>query len=798
MMSQKNIQTILTMSNNFDEVCDQADNYFKQKHPHVATRDLAEGENRDGEFVKYMRWKTFWETSLNPDGTFADIVAYRQVALNKRDKRKKIAGVEWTNISHTEHLLVQASMGRTSCLAFHPSNPDIFYVGADLGGVWKTEDGGETYTPLGDELPYLGVSAIVVDQENPNIIYIGLGTHLWNGLPSIGVYKSTDAGLTWNPTNLTFSFSENTRIYYLTADPNDSSTILAATQNGLYKTTDGFETFSQITNSLAVQAHYKSGSSNIVYLGENDGRFLKSIDGGESFSLIEDFGTGFVRIALTEQAPDKVVVTFRNTIKVSTDAGDSFPESYSLGENYNTQHATINPQDSNDYVVGYFELFRTTDGGQNFTQISDWLGQNNLPLVHVDMRNTYVNPLHNDKLYFCHDGGVDIYNVDTGVFTNSSDGLIITQFYDIAVSQSNPNVVSGGTQDNASMYRNGEGNWAALVGGGDGMITEIDPTNENTIYWEYQYGSINRFNGTNNTNITPPNVEGEWITPYRLDPSNPNRIVIGYKKVYESLDQGNSWTAISEELDGLRLDHVAIAETNGERIYVINNDNLYVKAINSDDWTAKGLPLEGITDIEVHPLDMDKLIITVGGYTEGAKVYTSEDAGDTWINITGNLPNVRFGAVEYYKDVENAVFIGSDVGVYYRDNTFSEWMLYGELPNTRINDIEIQYNSQQIRVGTYGRGIFEADINIEFLETSTFEISDVIVSIFPNPASDFIEISISGQLDFEANLYDITGKLVNTTHKNHIDVSALETGIYLIEVVDLNSNQKIVKKVIVE
>jgi photosystem II stability/assembly factor-like uncharacterized protein len=734
LIGQQDIQTILSTGNKFDKMCTQADAYFEQKHPNLTPQDLVEGEHRDGEFVKYMRWKNYWETSLNPDGTLGDIATYRQAAQGSRNPEGIYEDVEWANISNTEFITLQISLGRTSCLAFHPTNPNVFYVGADTGGIWKTEDGGETYTPLGDDLPYLAVSSIVLDQENPNILYAALGTHLWNGLPSIGVYKSTDAGLSWNPTNLTFSISQNTRIYWLAADPNDASSLLAATQNGLYKTLDGFNTFSQITTSTCVQAHYKPGNSDIIYLGTNEGQFLKSTDGGDSFTLIEDFGNRWVRIALTPQAPDKVVVVHANTLKVSTDAGDSFPETYPLLENYNAQHATINPQNPNDYVVGYFELFRTTDGGENFTQICSWLGQNNLPLVHVDMRNTYVNPLQNDLLYFCHDGGIDTYNVETGVFTNLSNGLIITQFYDIAVSQSNPNVVSGGSQDNGSMFRNGNGTWAELAGTGDGMITEIDPNNENTIYWEYQFGAMRRFNGTNNASISPPNEDGQgaWITPYRLDPNNSNRVIVGYKNVYESLDQGNSWTSISGQLaNGAKLNHIAIAEANGERIYAINGSSIYVKATDSDTWTTKSLPGGGVTDIEVNPLDEDKIIITVGGYTNGAKVYTSGDAGDTWINISGNLPNVRFGAVEYYRDIENAVFIGSDVGVFYRDDSSPEWFAYGQLPHTRLDDIEIQYSSQKIRVGTYGRGVFEADIDIEVCdENSPDEDGDGICDLY--------------------------------------------------------------------
>ena len=712
---QSEIQSILTTGSDYTDMCQKADAYFKKKHPNLKNKDLVSGEHRDGEFVKYMRWRSYWENSLNPDGTLGDIAAYHQNPENLDQNDDLYKDIEWSNISNEKFITLQISMGRTTSIAFHPTDPDIFYVGASIGGIWKTEDGGQSYIPLGDDLPFLAVSSIVIDQDDPKTIYISVGDHVWFGLPSIGVYKSTDGGYTWNATNMVFSTSQNNRIYWMIADPNDSQTMLIGTQIGLFKTTDGLETFKQITTKTCFQAHYKHGDSNVVYLGTNDGEFWKSTDGAENFNLIEDFGNNSLRIALTAQEPDKVVLTHATTLRVSRDSGESFPENYPLVESHNNQYVSINPQNPDDYVVGYFDLFRTTDGGGSFRQISHWLGYFGLPVIHVDMRNTFINPLQNDRLYFCHDGGVDAFNVETGEFINLSDGLIITQFYDIAVSQSNVNVVSGGSQDNGSMYRKDNGSWDDLAGTGDGMVSEIDPNNENVIYWEYQFGAMRRFNGTNNRSISPPGEDGEgaWITPYRLDPNNSNRIIAGFGNVYESLDQGLSWSDISGDLaNGQNLNHIAIAESNSQRIYASRSSNLYVKDTESDDWTTKSLPSGSITDIEVDPTDMNTIIISVAGYQSGSKVYISDDAGDTWTNISGDLPNVRFGAVEYYKDLDNAIFVGSDAGVFYRDDSSEKWYRYGRLPNTRINDIEIQYSEQKIRVGTYGRGIFEADIDI--------------------------------------------------------------------------------------
>jgi hypothetical protein len=137
-----------------------------------------------------------------------------------------------------------------------------------------------------------------------------------------------------------------------------------------------------------------------------------------------------------------------------------------------------------------------------------------------------------------------------------------------------------------------------------------------------------------------------------------------------------------------------------------------VKDVSTNNWQTKAAPSGNISDIEVDPGDMDKIFITYSGYTDGQKVFVSEDAGDNWTNISGSLPNVPVGAIELYEDIEGAYFIGTDLGVFYRDEQVAEWLEYGNLPHTRVTDIEIQYSDQLLRIGTHGRGVFEADISI--------------------------------------------------------------------------------------
>lgn len=245
--AQQQWQDILSKSNNFNEIVDHAQQFFQGAHTERSLGATGSGEEEaDGDFVKFMRWKTYWQDLLQPDGSLGDPTTYWRSQLAARADPASLTGpyrnITWSNISHHDYLEGQIGMGRTTSMAFHPIDPKTFYVGSALGGIWKTTDGGTSYTPLGDQLPYMAVSSIVVDQANPNVLYIALSDHIPNGTPAIGVYKSIDGGQHWLPTSLQFETGEKVNIYRMVAASDNSSKIFVATSVGLYRTDDGFST----------------------------------------------------------------------------------------------------------------------------------------------------------------------------------------------------------------------------------------------------------------------------------------------------------------------------------------------------------------------------------------------------------------------------------------------------------------------------------------------------------------------------------------------------------------------------
>jgi photosystem II stability/assembly factor-like uncharacterized protein len=813
--SQKEIRQILANARHFDTAVKQAEAYFAAKYPDLSANQLCEGEHRDGDFVKFMRWKNYWQHQLNPDGTLGDPTAYyRARSTQNRGGGEIFNDIPWTNLSYENYITYQIGLGRTTSIGFHPTDPNTFYVGAAIGGIWKTTDGGNSYVPLGDELPFLAVSSIVVNKDNPQIIYAALSDHVWYGPPGIGVYKSNDGGLSWESTALTFNFTENIRIYWMSADPQDADRVFVATAGGLYRTDDGFETVVEVNNLNCFDIKVLPSNPDVWLLGLSNGFLHRSIDDGISFAPVTQINTGPCLIATTSDDPNRVYCRSNATMKRSFDGGSTFDVGVSLPEGNTTLEFA--PGDPNTLIIGNFEVHKSINNGTSFYPITHWLGDNGLELIHVDQRNAFVNPLNPEKVYFCNDGGVYALHIQNEIFDNLCNGLLITQFYDIAVSQSNEMIIGGGSQDNGNVFRNSNGIWQDYAGTGDGMTQEIDPDNSGIRYWTYQLGGMRRYQNGNNVGIAPPGLDGtgSWETPFKLDYSNPERLICAFDQVYESFNRGNSWTNIGPTGIGSGdMEQLAISPSDPNRIYIVRGNKLWKKNTFDNNWEEHTLPGGGISDLEVDPQNMDLVYITMSGYSDGNKVFRSFDGGGNWENISGMLPNVSTGAIETYSVVEGALFVGTDAGVYYRDNTITEWQLYGQIPNTRVEDIEIQYAAQKIRIGTHGRGVLEAPVTIGVCDGGMYDgdgdglcdeidqcpgfddtlldqpcddnnpntINDIWIDceicegiegvdvlenlatpllIYPNPSSGIFHIQCENHIGNLIKVYDVQGKLV--------------------------------------
>jgi hypothetical protein len=374
----------------------------------------------------------------------------------------------------------------------------------------------------------------------------------------------------------------------------------------------------------------------------------------------------------------------------------------------------VSPQNASILITGAINVWRSINYGLNFSLVSFWnsviANVEGKQYTHADIHHLSYNPLDN-SLYCGSDGGV-FRSTDNGVtWTDISKGLCITQFYKIAGTDANSNLIIGGTQDNGSNRWTGGSNMVHYDGA-DGMDCMIDPNNSNIQYHTRQYGQLYKSldGGVTFDSVFP--VYGNWVTQFVMNPSNPQVIYGSYPKVYKTLDGGLNWY----ETSGLGGGPIAIGTSNPNRLYVCYGGYYLQRSDNGGlDWVnyGSGLPNE-ITGIAVDPQNSMRVYISNGMYDDGEKVYKSDDGGSKWENISGTLPNVPVNCIVYENtggSPDEALYIGTDIGIFYKNSGMSDWIPYQNgLPSVPVYDLEINHVAGVIRAGTFGRGLWSSPL----------------------------------------------------------------------------------------
>jgi photosystem II stability/assembly factor-like uncharacterized protein len=366
-------------------------------------------------------------------------------------------------------------------------------------------------------------------------------------------------------------------------------------------------------------------------------------------------------------------------------------------------------------VTGAINTWKSVDFGASWANTSVWDNPMGVNYTHADIHALEINPLNN-YLYCGSDGGF-FRSTDFGEnWYDYSDGLAITQIYRMAGYESNTNLLINGTQDNGSNKWTG-GTTMLHVLGADGMDCMIDNTNTNILYNSIQYGNLYKStNGGTTYGFIAPLVDaGPWVTPYVMQVDNPLIIYGGYGDIYKSINGGGSWSNLGYSGTGamalgggsnpLRV-YASVEGTN--TIYMSNDGGATFSLVTNN------LPSGDITFIAVDPDYSGAVFVTYGGYNAANKVFESMDAGTTWTNITGTLPNIPVNCIAYQDANYNpmdALYIGTDVGVYYRDDDIGDWVPFmNGLPATMVFDLEIYEASGLITAATYGRGYWQSQL----------------------------------------------------------------------------------------
>lgn len=681
-------------------------------------------------YKPYARELYFWMPRYTSNQPQAGQIVWDEVQkLNVNTQKTQSPQGNWNIIGPVGEPVAGGGIGRVTCIAFHPTNSQVIYVGTPAGGLWKSEDGGNTYTPLTDHLPVLGISEIIVHPTNPNIIYIATGDRSANDTYTVGVLKSMDGGITWNTTGLSSLVTSQNILRRMVMHPDNPDILLVAGSSGIYKTVDAGTTWLLKTTGNFYDLEFKPDDSSVIYASGN-GFIQKSTNTGDTWQDFQNglnlSGAGRIEIAVTPSEPNWIygLVSNRQTnglhSVIKSEDGNSWVQVRDASVNYlgwkNDGSDTggqawydlaiaVNPSNKNEVFIGGINIWRTTNGGSSFSIVGHWEGLG-APYIHADIHYLVYQ---GSTLFVGCDGG--IYKRNGSNWQSLNGNLAIHQIYRIGNSEIDPELITYGSQDNGTTkYDNGLN---IKIRGGDGMETCIDPSAPNILYTSIYYGDIYRSTnrGTTFTKISVGTESGDWVTPYLVNPQNPYGLFIGLKNVWKSTDRGNNWQKISNFNFG-DIAALAVAPSDSNTIYVGFSGTIYKTTDGGNSWMLTNLtPPTFITYIKVHPTNPNQLYVTFSGYTANEKIYVSKDGGNTWENISAGLPNVPANCVEYQTGSDEGIYVGTDIGVFYKNNQIPVFQPFSNgLPRVIVNELEINYTTQKIRAGTYGRGLWESDL----------------------------------------------------------------------------------------
>jgi len=740
--------------------------------------------------------------------------------------------------------------GRISAIAMHTSDMQTIYAGAASGGIFKTTNTGDSWVPIFDDALSLSIGDIAIAPSNPDIIWVGTGEANAGGgsmaYDGFGIYKSTDAGNSWEQVGLENSGS----IGRLVIHPSDPQVCFVAAmgrlfsdnpERGVFRTTDGGENWEKVlyvndsVGAIDIVMHPDHPDTLYAALWERVRRpdrrnyggpgcgIYRSYDGGDSWTELtgglpsSSPANGRIGIDISESDPNILFAIYADNIGYfagvyrSDNGGDTWIRTNDGDLNYMYSsygwwfgRISIDPVNPDiAYAIG-FDLYKTTNGGNSWPMISS--------TVHVDHHDLVAHPLNHNFVVLGNDGGIYLSN-NGGSNWTFLENLPITQFYTCEVDEQNPQRLYGGTQDNGTnrTLSGGTGDWQSIYWG-DGFFVLVDPSDNNYIYAEYQYGNFAR--STNGGQYFDYAMNGisssdrmNWNTPFVFDPNNPQILYFGANRLYKTTNRAEFWQVISPDLtDGGGNNNVVygtitaitVAASNSQFIYVGTDDgNVWRTIDGGSNWIniSSGLPVRWVTRLAADPFDELTVYITLSGYRYDnylPHVFRSTDGGGNWQNITGDLPEAPANDIIVDSSLDSTLYLATDFGVFITRNLGQNWSMLGDnLPNVPIVDLDFHQPTRTLVAATYGRSMYTFSVDQLVGIQSGFNVNDDAWSIFPNPAHEQIWINCtSAAKELHYEILDLQGKSVANGNLSGgqapvmIDLPDLPGGVYVLEIKD--------------
>ena len=682
--------------------------------------------------------------------------------------------------------------GRIADIAFHPQMPFTYYVATASGGVWKTDNWGNTFRPVFDSQGSYSIGCVAIDPSNPNVIWVGTGEN--NNQRSVaygdGVYKSTDGGENWE--NIGLKSSEH--IGKIIVHPENSDIVYVAAigplwskggDRGVYKTMDGGKTWTAVLSiddytgvtdlvmdprnpDVLYAAAYQRARHVFTYLGGGPSSGMyKTSDGGENWKKINKglpkVDMGRIGLAISPADPEIIYAIVeaaqgKSGFYRTTNQGASWNKqgSYATSGNY-YQEIIADPIEPNTVYAMDTWMKVSNDGGKTFKNVGE-------DYKHVDNHSMWINPKNNKHWIVGCDGGV--YETwDAAKHWDFKANLPVTQFYKVAVDNDEPFYnIYGGTQDNFSIggpsrtiTSHGIMNqdWF-ITHGGDGFESQIDPYNPDIVYAQSQYGVLVRYDRKSGeeVGIQPKERKGEnqyrwnWDAPLAVSTHAKGRLYFAANKLFQSNDYGNSWEVLSDDLtrqvDRNKLkvmDKVwsidAVAKNRSTSLYgtivafsespinanllIIGTDDglIQITEDGGKNWrkvdNIAGVPNRTyVNAVYASQHDENVIYAAFNHHKYGdfkPYIFKSNNKGISWEKISNNLPERGsvYSIEEDHVD-KDLIFCGTEFGVFFSPNGGGRWkQLKAGVPTIAVRDLAIQRRENDLVLGTFGRGFYVLD-----------------------------------------------------------------------------------------
>lgn len=705
--------------------------------------------------------------------------------------------------------------GRVRALLIDKADSTHLLAGGISGGVWSSRDGGKSWKAVNEHAVSLSVSCITQNPFNPNEFYYGTGEGMGNsaGIDGAGVFRSTDGGETFTQLASGTGIKSFSTIWDIEYSKTDSSTFYVAVHSGgLYRTTDKGKTFNLVfPTSLSITEILTYNDSivwaavngyGIVSAKETSNIKFNKLSGGlptSSFGRISfDYCKNYPDVAFAQflnSGGTAIVACYKSSDhgqnwKAVTKPGNS--STFSWG--WYCLNTQISPTDTNFVIATSVNPLYSKNGG------SSW---SNMYNSHADYHTSCFYPSGREYLVG-NDGGVYRYNVLSAATTSAdlNNGLNITQFYTGSINSRFPERVMAGAQDNHTQYFDGTKYYD--VWGGDGSYNAFSSTQPYYNYVSSQNGEIRRlssqFSGA--VNIKPSGAISFWfINPFEVNAINGNQLFfLTKKRMLVSNNSGSQWNYLTANLPetllsmGISKDEDPIVYFGGGGTTLYRSDSAGTKLNNEYNLSstapsaASGSVINGIT---VSPWNRGTIYLAMSDISTKGKIWKLQGANGSncsWEDISGDLPvSLPVNSVEVNASDSNQLIAGTDFGVYTSKNGGINWVKEMSVPNVSVAKVYSNYQTGLVYIFTHGRGIFKTKFK-SFASIKDPSKNNQQKVVFNNPVQNSLRLTSDQSIlnqNVSINLVSLDGKIVKTDHfrdRAEYDVSSLANGLYILQI----------------